>query len=74
MVCKVETKEMLPKDLYSKWDDGHNHEAETDAQNDDIQGPKITQTMRESMSTVRNIRKQSRPCANGHLADEKHGR
>lgn len=74
VVCKVETKEMLPKDLYSKWDDGHNHEAETDAQNDGIQGPKITQTMRKSMSTVSNIRKQSRPYANGHFADEKHGR
>ena len=61
VVCKVERKEMLPKDLYSKWDDGHNLEAETDTQNDGIQGPKIAQTRRESMSAVSEIRKQSRP-------------
>ncbi len=61
VVCKVERKEMLPKDLYSKWDDGHNLEAETDTQNDGIQGPKIAQTSRESMSAVSEIRKQSRP-------------
>lgn len=73
VVCKVETKEMLPKDLYSKWDDAHNHEAETDAQNDGIQGTKATQKTQESMSTVSNIRKQSRPCANGHFADGKNG-
>ena len=61
VVCKVERKEMLPKDLYSKWDDGHNLEAETDTQNDGIQGPTIAQTSRESMSAVSEIRKQSRP-------------
>ena len=58
VVCKVERKEMLPKDLYSKWDDGHNLEAETDTQNDGIQGPTIAQTSRESMSAVSEIRKQ----------------
>ena len=60
MVCKVERKEMLPKDLYSKWDEGHHLEAETDSQNDRIQGSKIAQTRRESMSVVSDIRKQSR--------------
>jgi hypothetical protein len=61
VVCKVERKEMLPNDLYSKWDDGNNLEAETDTQNDGMQGPKIAQTGRESLSAVSEIRKQSRP-------------
>ena len=45
VVCKVEKKEMLPKDLYSKWDD----------QNHGIRGPKIAQARRESMSAVSEI-------------------
>ena len=52
VVCKVEKKEMLPRDLYSKWDDAQNLEADTDAQNDSTLGPKIP---------VSDIRKQSRP-------------
>ncbi|CAF9916801.1 MAG: hypothetical protein HETSPECPRED_003013 [Heterodermia speciosa] len=46
VVCKVERKEMLPKDLYSKWDDVQNLEADTHTQNDTTPGPKITQTRR----------------------------
>lgn len=46
VVCKVERKEMLPKDLYSKWDDVHNLEAKID-----------TQTKLESRSAVSDIRK-----------------
>jgi hypothetical protein len=61
VICKVERKDVLPKDLYSKWDDVHNLEAKTDTQNDSIQGPKIAQTRRESMAAVSDIRKQSRP-------------
>jgi hypothetical protein len=61
VVCKVERKEMLPKDLYSKWDDVQNLEADTDTQNDSTQGPKIAQTRQASMSAVSDIRKQSRP-------------
>jgi hypothetical protein len=57
VVCKVKRKEMLPKDLYSKWDDGYNHKAETDTQNDGTQGPKIAQTRQESMSAVSGSRK-----------------
>ncbi|KAH9203831.1 hypothetical protein DL95DRAFT_529495 [Leptodontidium sp. 2 PMI_412] len=53
VVCKVERKEMLPKDLYSKWDDAPNLRAEIDTQNDGLQGPQIAQTRRESMSTMR---------------------
>ncbi|OCL08309.1 hypothetical protein AOQ84DRAFT_407104 [Glonium stellatum] len=56
VVCKVERKEMLPNDLYSKWDDRNNLEAETDTQNDGMQGPKIAQTGRESMSAIRTTR------------------
>ena len=61
VVCKVERKEMLPKDLYSKWDDVQNLEADTDTQNDSTQGPKIAQKRQASMSAVSDIRKQSRP-------------
>jgi hypothetical protein len=61
VVYKVERKEMLPKDLYSKCDDVQNLEADTDTQNDSTQGPKITQTRQASMSAVSDIRKQSRP-------------
>ncbi|MCJ1405901.1 hypothetical protein MMC11_009132 [Xylographa trunciseda] len=52
-VCKVERKEMLPKDLYSKWDDVHNLEAKTDTQNNGIQGSKTAQTKLENMSSMR---------------------
>ncbi|KAI9705149.1 MAG: hypothetical protein M1812_008293 [Candelaria pacifica] len=52
VVCKVERKEMLPKDLYSKWDDVQNLEADTDTQNDSTQGPKIAQTRQASMSAI----------------------
>lgn len=52
VVCKVERKEMLPKDLYSKWDGAPNLGAEIDTRNDGLLGPKISQTRRESMSTV----------------------
>ncbi|MCJ1436419.1 hypothetical protein MMC27_005798 [Xylographa pallens] len=59
VVCKVERKEMLPKDLYSKWDDRHHLEAETDTPKNDVQGPKVAQPKQESMSTVSAIREQS---------------
>ena len=59
VVCKGENKEMLPKDLYSKWDDVHNLEAETDTQNDRLQGSKIPQARRESMSAVSSVQRQS---------------
>ncbi|KAF2270531.1 hypothetical protein CC78DRAFT_485330 [Lojkania enalia] len=53
VIRKVERKEMLPKDLYSKWDDAYNPEAETNAPNNGIQGPKAVQTRRERMSVMR---------------------
>jgi hypothetical protein len=52
VIYKDESKEMLPKDLYSKWDDMHNLEAKTDTQNNGLQGSKIPQTRRESTSAV----------------------
>ena len=64
LLCKIGNKEMLPKDLYSKWDDAHNLEAQTDTQNDAIQEPKMVQELGKSISTVSNIRKQSRPWPN----------
>lgn len=59
VICKDEHKKMLPKDLYSKWEDEHNLEAETGTQNDDLQRSGIPQAMRESMSAVSNARRQS---------------
>ncbi|MCJ1420460.1 hypothetical protein MMC32_006817 [Xylographa parallela] len=59
VICRVERKAMLPKDLYSKWDDGHHVEAETDTAKTDIQGPKVAQTKQESTSAVSDSRKQS---------------
>ena len=59
VVYQAERKEMLPEDLYSKWDDAHDLEAENDAQKDGMQGSKIAQTMPESMSAVRQVRKQT---------------
>ena len=50
MICKVEVKNMLPEDLYLKWENEQNCEAENGAQDDNTQG-------RENKSTVRNIRK-----------------
>lgn len=51
VVCKVKRKEILPRDLYSKWDDVQSLEADTDTQNDSIVEPKVA---------VSDIRKQSR--------------
>jgi len=36
VVCKVERKEMLLKDLYLKWDDIQNLKADINTQNDNI--------------------------------------
>jgi hypothetical protein len=52
-ICKAERKEMLPNDLYSKWDDGHNLEAHDD-------GKQELKKRQESTPAVGNIRKQSR--------------
>ena len=57
VLSKVDKKEMLPKDLYSKWDDVYHLDNETSTQNDRIQGPEIAQTEREGLSTVRHIQK-----------------
>ena len=48
VICKVDKREMLPKDLYSKWDDAEHCEAKMESQ-----------TKLESMSAVSDIRKQS---------------
>jgi hypothetical protein len=49
VICKVESKKMLPKDLYCKWDDGH-YKVNTETQNDGVQGLENAQT--ESKSAV----------------------
>jgi len=49
----LKKKEMLPKDLYSKWDDVHNLKAEVDTQNDGIRGLKIGQTRQGSRPAMR---------------------
>jgi hypothetical protein len=60
VICKVEKKHMLPEDLYLKWDGEHNLDAKTNTQNDNMRGPEIAQSRRESMATVRDVRQQSR--------------
>ena len=76
VVCRVERKEMLPKDLYLKWDDVHNLERKTDTQDNGVQGPKTVQTKLENMSSVGNIQRN----IGNHgtnietLADGNHGR
>lgn len=56
VICKVERKEMLLKDLYLKQDDVPNLGAEIDTRNDGLLGPKIAQIKQESMSMVFDIR------------------
>ena len=50
--CKVERKEILPKDLYSKWDDMCSPEKGVSAEKSGTDGPEIAQTERESLLTV----------------------
>lgn len=49
VVSKDERKDMLPKDLYSKWDDGHDLEAE-----------KIAHAKQESMTAVSKVRSEGK--------------
>jgi len=56
VVCKVDGRNMLPKDLYSKWDDRDISEAEANANDDISQGAKIAQML----SAVSKIRKYLR--------------
>jgi hypothetical protein len=49
LIRQVESKKMLPKDLYSKWDDGHSR-GNTETRSDSVQKFKNPQT--ESKSTV----------------------
>ncbi|KAK6592004.1 geranylgeranyl pyrophosphate synthetase [Botrytis cinerea] len=53
VLFKVERKEMLPKDLYSKWDNVYNLDEEIRTQDKAMQEPEITRTGQKSMSTVR---------------------
>ncbi len=52
VVCKVERKEMLPKDLYSKWDDVRNLGTTRDTHSDATQKPNTSQTEHDNMSAV----------------------
>lgn len=52
VLFKVERKEMLPKDLYSKWDDEHDLDERTGAQDKSTQEPNISQTEQKNNSTV----------------------
>ncbi|TEY42315.1 hypothetical protein BOTCAL_0395g00090 [Botryotinia calthae] len=53
VLFKVERKEMLPKDLYSKWDDVYNLDKKTGAQDKTTQEPDIAQSKQKSMSTIK---------------------
>lgn len=61
VVCKAETKAMLPKDLYSKWDDAQDHEAKAEHHDDGIKGSKIPQTMLEGASAANDTHKRPLP-------------
>ena len=52
MLSKATRKEMLPKDLYSKWDDVHNLDKGIGTQDDSAQEPEIAQTGQKTISTV----------------------
>ncbi|KAM0162067.1 hypothetical protein ACHAQE_003485 [Botrytis cinerea] len=52
LIFKVERKEMLPKDLYSKWGDAHDLDEKTGAQDETTQEPNISQTEQKSISKV----------------------
>ena len=52
VICKAEKKDVLPIELYSKWDDVYDLEAKTDAQDDDKQGSKIAQTGQDSQESI----------------------
>lgn len=53
VLSKVDRKDMLPKDLYSKWDIANNLDKDSGTRNEGKQGPEIAQTGQASMSTVR---------------------
>jgi histidinol dehydrogenase len=74
VLSKFERKEMLPKDLYSKWDNMYNPHKETKSPNDDIQEPEIDQTGQESMSTVSYIRNGEYSANVEAFADGYHGK
>lgn len=74
VLSKVERKDMLPKDLYSKWDDMYDLDNETTSQNDGIQGTEITQIGRGSMSMVSYIRKYEHSANMENFADGNHRR
>ena len=52
LIFKVERKEMLPKDLYSKWGDAHDLDEKTGTQDETTQEPNISQTEQKSISKV----------------------
>jgi hypothetical protein len=56
VLSKSERKEMLPKDLYSKWNNGQNLHEETGSPNHGEKEPMIAQTEQNNTSTVRYIR------------------
>lgn len=57
VICKVDGRKMLPKDLYSKWDEKDNSEAEANANDDLLKGAKTTQMKQPDLSVVSKIRK-----------------
>lgn len=53
MLSKATREEMLPKDLYSKWDDVYNLGKGIGTQDDSAQEPEIAQTGQKTISTIR---------------------
>lgn len=59
MIYKAERKEMLPKDLYKKWDDVQNLESKTDDQKDDVPNPMADGSKLLQPPKVREVRRTS---------------
>jgi len=53
VVSKAERKAMLPKDLYSKWDDEQRHPVNTDTRNDSVLATGTTEVGQQSIPAVR---------------------
>ncbi|RDW57681.1 hypothetical protein BP5796_12482 [Coleophoma crateriformis] len=55
VLSKIERKDMLPKDLYLKWDDANNLQKETGTENDGMQKPETTEIRQTNISTMKTM-------------------
>jgi hypothetical protein len=55
VISKVDRKEMLPNDLYLRWENEYKIIKETESQNDGIREPELAETVQKDSFTVRRI-------------------